>query len=363
MAEQTTPGQRYRQFLGAGEIHEDPFQKHYVEQLDEFYQRFSQIKPPSGFFSRFKKTPSIKGVYVYGSVGRGKTWLTDLLYDCLPEQSKSRFHFHAFMRDIHDQMKGVQGKSDPLRHIASRFAISNRVIFLDEFHVVDIADAMILGRLLKWLFEESISLITTSNVKPEDLYREGIQRASFLPAIALLEQHTQVISLDGDRDYRSEVMQSMPVYLLAQEANVESQFVAEFERLTIGHEIEQNAELQICSRSVPFRRKAMDVIWFSFRDLCMGPRSSADYLEIARTFHTLFIEGIPFLDGSHDDCVRRFIYMIDICYDHKVKLVISADVPTKQLYGGERLAFEFQRTVSRLLEMQSEEYLQLPHKP
>ncbi len=363
MAELKTPGDLYHQYIKDGDIHADSHQQQLVDRLDDFHQQFCRIKPAGGLLSRFRRTPSIRGLYIYGSVGRGKTWMADLLYDSLPADSKSRIHFHAFMRDIHEQMKKLQGRSDPLRHIAGRFAITNRVIFLDEFHVVDIADAMILARLLRWLFNESISLITTSNVKPEDLYREGIQRASFLPAIALLEDNTHVISLDGDRDYRTEVIQSMPVYLLSADTDVSRQFSAEFERLTIGHDVDKGGELQICSRPVGYKCKAMDVIWFEFRELCMGPRSSSDYLEIARSFHTLFIENIPFLDSSHDDCARRFISMIDICYDHKVKLVISADVLPKNLYCGERLAFEFQRTASRLQEMQSKDYLQQAHKP
>lgn len=355
------PSQIYQQFLDAGEIKADPHQLKLVEQLDQFQQDYFALKPVKSFFSFFKKLPPIRGIYVYGSVGRGKTWLTDLLYDSLPVNAKSRFHFHEFMNDVHEQMKQVQGNADPLKLIAKKFGISNRVIFLDEFHVVDIADAMILGRLLKWLFEESIALITTSNVKPEDLYKEGIQRASFLPAIALLEKHTHVMSLDGDRDYRSEVLQSQPVYMLNNDTGIYQRILNEFKRLTIGHEIENDQELSICSRPIKFRHKSMGVVWFDFKDLCCGPRSSSDYLDIACSFHTLFIENVPFMDASIDDAARRFISMIDICYDRKVKLVISAEVPVRTLYGGERLAFEFQRTVSRLLEMQSEEYLHEPH--
>ncbi len=362
MAKPQPPSHSYQRLLDAGEIHPDPHQQQLITHLDQFYQDFFALKPAGGWFARFRRMGPIPGLYVYGGVGRGKTWLTDLLFDCLPAHAKSRFHFHAFMRDVHTQMQSVQGKADPLKVIAKKFAISNRVIFLDEFHVVDIADAMILGRLLKWLFNESIALITTSNVKPEDLYREGIQRASFLPAIALLEQHTRVINLDGDLDYRSEVLQSQPVYLLTGQPDVEAQLMREFQQLTIGHESEREKQLSICARPIRFRYKAMDVAWFKFSQLCCGPRSSSDYLEIAKTFHTLIIENVPYMDASLDDAARRFISMIDICYDQKVKLIISAETSPQKLYGGERLAFEFQRTVSRLLEMQSAEYLHAQHR-
>jgi cell division protein ZapE len=236
-------------------------------------------------------------------------------------------------------------------------------LFLDEFHVVDIADAVIMAQLLKGLFSNGISLVTTSNVLPENLYNEGVQRASFLPAIQLLETHTNIIHLGGEHDYRRETIEQMPVYLLDPGGEEQQQFDAEFEKLCINHAISHDDSLTIASRSVRYKKKAADVIWFSFNELCLGPRHATDYLEIARSFHTVFLEGVPMLDGSRDDCARRFISMIDILYDHRVKLIMSAEARPQQLYSGERLAFEFQRTASRLQEMQSSEYLSLAHRP
>ena len=357
------PHHAYQQLIEAGEIQPDSYQQAAVSALQDYYQRFTAVKPQRRFLFAKGQYPLVKGLYLWGGVGRGKTWLADLLYDALPTNEKRRQHFHAFMQDVHHWLKQYQGRSDPLPYIAGRLGKETRVLLLDEFHVVDIADAVIMAQLLKGLFANGISLVTTSNVMPEELYNEGIQRASFLPAIQLLEKHTEIIHLDGMRDYRRETIEQLPVYLLGPAGTGDRQFNSEFDRLCMNHDVSHDNSLTIASRSVRYKKKAADVIWFSFNELCLGPRHASDYLEIARSFHTLFLEGVPVFDGSRDDCARRFISMIDILYDHRVKLIINAEVEPQQLYSGERLAFEFQRTASRLQEMQSAEYLALAHRP
>lgn len=348
--------------LASGEIQPDAFQQEAVNAVQDCYQQIISSTPERRFFFSKSEYPLIRGLYLWGGVGRGKTWLLDLLYETLPLKQKQRLHFHAFMQEIHQKLNESQGKADPLLVIAGSLKTNTRVLFLDEFHVVDIGDAVILAQLLKGLFENGITLITTSNVLPEMLYNDGIQRASFLPAIQLLEQNTRVVHIGGAHDYRLETIEQLPVYLLDHDGVGERQFEKEFDRLCYSHEITENQSLLIANREVRYRKKAADVIWFGFLDLCQGPRHASDYLEIARGFQTLFLEGVPVLDGSRDDCVRRFISMIDIFYDHRVKLIISADALPEQLYSGERLAFEFQRTASRLQEMQSSEYLAEAHR-
>lgn len=356
------PDDVYQKLLAAGEIQPDTHQQAAVNALQDFHSAILSAKPQRRFLFKSSQYPLVTGLYLWGGVGRGKTWLADLLYDTLPLQQKKRQHFHAFMQEIHRLLTEYQGRPDPLQFIASRLAKETRVLLLDEFHVVDIGDAVILAQLLKGLFNNGISLITTSNVLPEDLYNDGVQRASFLPAIKLLQDHTRVINIGGAHDYRRETIEQAPVYLLDSADAGNQQFLMEFDRLCVNHEISVNESLTIASRDLHYKKKAADVIWFSFRDLCHGPRHSSDYLEIARSFHTLFLEDVPVLDGTLDDCARRFISMIDIFYDHRVKLIISAEAEPWQLYSGERLAFEFQRTASRLQEMQSSEYLALAHR-
>jgi cell division protein ZapE len=356
------PSKVYRQLTQAGEFQNDEYQLQALPHLDRFFNDYFKPAAKSSFLFPSKK-PLIKGLYLWGGVGRGKTWIMDLLYDCLQTDKKRRQHFHAFMQDVHCWLKEYSGKKDPLPFIASKLSRQLDVLFLDEFHVVDIADAMILAQLLKGMFLSGIALVTTSNRLPENLYNEGIQRASFLPAIKLLETETEVIHVGGGHDYRREILEQLPVYFLISGLSADEQFLNEFNELTRNQEIKTGGSLDIANRALYFKRKGLDVIWFSFGQLCNGPRHASDYLEIASSFQTVFLDDVPSLDGSKDDCVRRFISMIDIFYDHRIKLLISAAVRPEKLYSGERLAFEFTRTVSRLLEMQSSEYLSLAHEP
>jgi len=357
-----SPAERYRQLTATGSIVPDPHQLPAVSALESFYLATLAVKQQRRFTFLSRSRPVIQGLYLAGGVGRGKTWLMDLLYESLPVAEKKRQHFHAFMQDIHQRLKQHEGQADPLLQIAKKLSVTTRVLFLDEFHIVDIADAMILAQLLRGLFSSGIALVTTSNVHPENLYNEGIQRASFLPAIDLLQKHTRVIHIGGSCDYRSKTLEQMPIYLVDESGEVTARFDREFSQLTKGQQITQQGEMTISNRTVQYIKKAGEVAWFGFKDLCLGPRNAGDFLEIARSYHTLFIEGVPVLDGSRDDWARRFILMIDIFYDHRVKLVIAADAYPENLYNGERLAFEFKRTASRLLEMQSAQYLSMPHR-
>ncbi len=304
--------------------------------------------------------PPLKGVYLWGGVGRGKTWLMDLFHDNLHGVSKARFHFHRFMQLVHSELGVVRGKADPLKLVAARMAREWRVLCLDEFHVVDIGDAVILAGLLRSLFDEGIVLITTSNVVPDGLYRDGIQRASFLPAIELLNNFTQVKELGGDRDYRKMVLEQARVYHTPLGADTDAILDAEFQRLA-NTESDGPGDLLVNGRVMPYRRRAEDMVWFDFEALCGPPRSQHDYIELARCHQTVFMSDIPIMGGSRDDRTRRFIFLVDEFYDRRVKLVISAEALPNRLYIGERLAFEFQRTVSRLTEMQTSAFLGRPH--
>lgn len=357
-----SPGHRYKELIQSGTFEPDEHQQQSINILDRFYQAYNQAKPQKKLFFFSSGFPLIHGVYLWGGVGRGKTRLMDLLHESLGDHMTKRQHYHEFMQEVHQWLQENGGNSDPLQELAGKLAKNIRVLFLDEFVVTDIADAVILAQLLKGLFDNGISLVTTSNVLPENLYREGIQRASFLPAISLLEKNTDVFHLGGGHDFRKAIMQSCPVFNLSDFNSDKELLEQEFNKLTENQSVETNGELLVASRPIPFYQKSADTIWFNFKELCVGPRHASDYLEIAQCYHTLFIEGIPILDATHDDCARRFISMIDIFYDHKVKIVVSAAAEPEKLYCGERLAFEFQRTASRLNEMQTDQYLSNEHR-
>jgi cell division protein ZapE len=350
----------YRQRLAAEGLHEDADQLQVVESLQRVVDELAAPVPKGWrhWFSR--SSPPIRGVYLWGGVGRGKTWLMDLFHDNLDAVSKGRFHFHRFMQLVHAELATIKGRANPLEIVAGRMARDWRLLCLDEFNVVDIGDAVILGGLLRALFEQGVVLVTTSNVVPDELYRDGIQRASFLPAIALLNRHTEVIELGGDRDYRKMVLEQSQVYHSPLGEATDARLREEFDCLT-NTTPEVDGELSINNRVMPFRYRAEDMVWFDFEALCGPPRSQNDYIELARTHQTVFISDIPIMGGSRDDRTRRFIFLIDEFYDRRVKLVVSAEAPANRLYIGERLAFEFQRTVSRLTEMQSSAFLGRPH--
>lgn len=317
-----------------------------------------------GLRKRFLSEPThpVKGAYIWGGVGRGKTFVMDLFFDHLPEVRKLRYHFHRLMYRVHRQLGGLRHQEMPLEVVASELAQNARVICFDEFFVSDIADAMILGNLLDALFRRGVTLVATSNIAPEDLYRDGLQRVRFLPAISLIRQHTEVLKLDAGVDYRLRVLEHAEIFHTALDSESENWLFGWFDALapkagTDGQTIEIN------SRDIATVRRADGVVWFDFKALCDGPRSQDDYIEIARTFGTVMLSGIPVLDEFRENQARRFIALVDELYDRRVKLIMTAAVPLENLYSGSRLVREFERTSSRLREMQSTAYLAAEHRP
>ena len=360
-----TPIQRYQQDLDTGLIQPDQAQRETVEHLDVIYSNL--LHPPrqdkSFFKLLFKKeqplTP-VTGLYMWGGVGRGKTYLMDLFFDSLPFKEKKRIHFHRFMQGIQDQLKDMRDLQNPLEIIAEKSAQNIRVLCLDEFQVHDIADAMILAGLLQALFDRGVSLITTSNTEPDLLYKDGLQRDRFLPAIDLLKTHTTVLNVDGGNDYRLRALNQAQTWLCPPDENTHQQLRTYFNQLcTTGHTTDP---LIIFQREIQVILRSQGIAWFEFNAVCDGPRGQADYIELSRIFHTVQISNIPVMDWQQDDKARRFIELIDEFYDRHVNLIVSAYAQPAELYQGERLSAMFERTSSRLLEMQSEEYMALEHK-
>ncbi|MCZ0926850.1 MULTISPECIES: cell division protein ZapE [Halomonadaceae] len=307
-------------------------------------------------------TPSVQGLYFWGGVGRGKTYLVDTFYESLPFADKMRTHFHRFMQRVHNELTHYKGEKNPLTLVASKFASEARVICFDEFFVKDITDAMILANLLEALFERGVVLVATSNIVPDDLYKDGLQRARFLPAIDLLNRHCQVVNVDSGVDYRLRALERAEIFHSPLDDAAEKELARSFREIA-GHAGEEDAPLEINQRVLTTRRLHDDIAWFEFAALCDGPRSQNDYIELAREFHTIIVSNVPAMRGADDDLARRFINMVDEFYDRGVKVLMSAEVPVESLYQGGKLTFEYQRTLSRLQEMQSHEYLALPHKP
>ena len=305
------------------------------------------------------------GLYLHGGVGRGKTFLMDLFHAALPPVQARRVHFNRFMQEVHARLRALGDIPDPLHRVAEDLAREARVLCFDELHVNDIADAMLLGGLFGALVGAGTTLVFTSNVPPAGLYRDGLQRARFLPAIALLEQHCEVLAVDGGQDYRLRELQRAPLYLDSAAAATPAALATRFQLLagTEGSMTNATAAVELAGRSVPCVREAGDVIWFTFAALCDGPRGQADYIELACDYGTVFLQDIPVLSTEQDNAARRLVSLVDEFYDRGVKLVVSAAAPPTALYTGERLAFEFQRTASRLIEMQSHDYLARPHQP
>ncbi len=305
----------------------------------------------------------LRGLYLWGGVGRGKTFLVDEFFAELPVREKRREHFHRFMQDMHAQLKRHRNRPSPLDQVAADIAAKSRILCIDEFVVGDVADAMILGTLLEALFRRGVTLVATSNLPPASLYRGGLQRQRFLPAIALIEKNCRVMELDAGVDYRLRQLERATLFLGPSGGDAEILLAAEFERLADGRG-DRDVKVQVEGRTVRARREAEDVVWFEFRELCEGPRSAADYIEIARCYQTVFLSGVPVMEAVTDDAARRFIALVDEFYDRAVKLVLSAAADSPEaLYRGERLAFEYQRTASRLHEMQGRKYLAKPHRP
>ncbi|TAH42901.1 MAG: cell division protein ZapE [Rhodocyclaceae bacterium] len=355
------PGARYAQGVAQQEWQADPAQQAVLAQLDRIHRELVQASPPSIWQRILGSRPEpVRGLYLWGSVGRGKTFLMDLFFDGLPIDAKSRVHFHRFMQGIHAELRTLAGTADPLSKVAERIAEKTRVLCLDEFFVLDIGDAMILGNLLKALFAEGVCLLTTSNTAPGDLYRNGLQRDRFLPAIALLKQHCEVLEMVSPTDWRLRALKQAPVYLTPPDAAAERALLAIFHRVAHGHE-RADFILVINERPVHVKREGDGVAWFDFEAICEGPRGVADYIFLARTYHTVLISSVPQFTPQTEDAAQRFVELVDELYDRGVKLVLSAALPIIDLYDGNRLRAVFARTESRLIEMQSEEYLGREH--
>ncbi len=334
-----------------------------IDQLEELWRQLVQFKARRNqFLGRSLLSPEVpKGLYIWGGVGRGKTFLMDGFYHCLPYRRKRRVHFHHFMVEVHQQMKLLAGERDPLMALADRIERATRLLCLDEFHVDDIADAMILGRLLEALFERGVVLLVTSNYPPDGLYPNGLQRQNFLPAITLLKHELKVVHLDSDTDYRLLQMARDPIFLPAAEAATEARMHSLFQRLTAGMHAEADA-IQVRQLRIPVRRVAREVVWFDFLELCGGHYDQSDYLEIAQRYPTIFLSNVPQLTADKGAEARRFAWLIDVLYDHRAKLVASFEIAPDALYGGWGGDSEALRILSRLAEMQTRRYLELPHR-
>ncbi len=303
----------------------------------------------------FARPPIPQGVYMYGGVGRGKSFLMDCFFQAVPIERKTRLHFHEFMREVHRELRELQGTVNPLDELGKRMAKRFKLICFDEFHVADVTDAMILHRLLMALFANGVGFVTTSNFKPDDLYPNGLHRDRILPAIDLLNERLEVLNVDAGTDYRSLTLALMDFYHQPNGAQADAAMTQAFNLLAEAQDEEPVVHIE--ARDITARRKAGSVIWFDFRVLCGGPRSQNDYLEIAAQFQTVFLSDVPEMGIRHASEARRFTWLVDVLYDRRVKLVMSAAVPPEQLYVEGPMAHEFVRTVSRLAEMQSQGFL------
>lgn len=340
----------------------DPAQLRAVAALEACAREWGAFKEKrSNALKKLIHRPDIpRGVYLYGGVGRGKSFLMDCFYNAVPLKRKTRLHFHEFMREVHRELAALQGTVNPLDELARRIAKKYRLICFDEFHVADITDAMILHRLLAALFDNGVGLVTTSNFKPAELYPHGLHRDRILPAIALLEDKLAVVNVDNGTDYRGRTLEQLKLYHVPLGAQADAAMADAFARLAETHD--EDPVLQIEARVIQARRKAGGLVWFDFKALCGGPRSQNDYLELASQFHTVMLSDVPHMPVRMASEARRFTWLVDVLYDRRVKLIISAAVPPDGLYTEGPLAHEFPRTVSRLNEMQSGEFLALERR-
>lgn len=366
---QMTPWEKYQADLKRADFHHDPAQENAVKELQRLYDELThpkqkktwRVKLQSAFGKGMKK-PTTQGIYFWGGVGRGKTYLVDTFFDCLPFDKKMRIHFHRFMHRVHEELKTLDGQSDPLQIVAKRFADEAEVICFDEFFVSDITDAMILGTLMEALFEQGIVFVATSNIIPDELYRNGLQRARFLPAIELLNQNTRVVNVDSGVDYRLRTLEQAEIYHFPLDFTATENLHSYFEQLA-PEACEYEQKLEIADRHIEAIRNADGVVMFEFEELCGGPRSQTDYMEISKVYHSVLLANVQAMGAAVDDKARRFIAMVDEFYERNVKLIISAAVPIEELYAEGQLNFEFKRCISRLKEMQSHEYLAKQHLP
>ena len=354
--------QAYEAELKARGFQSDPAQLRAVEALQRCADDWSAYKARrSNSLKKLFNRPEIpKGVYMYGGVGRGKSFLMDCFFNAVPIRRKTRLHFHEFMREVHRELAALQGTVNPLDELGRRMALRFKLICFDEFHVADITDAMILHRLLAALFEHGVGFVTTSNFRPDDLYPGGLHRDRILPAIELLNQRMEVLNVDNGTDYRRRTLEQVLLYHTPLGPEADAAMNDTFTRLATGPD--EDPVLHIEAREIRARRRSGGVVWFDFRTLCGGPRSQNDYLEIASQFNTVMLSDVPHMPVRMASEARRFTWLVDVLYDRRVKFILSAEVPPEGLYTEGPLAHEFPRTVSRLNEMQSAEYLALEHR-
>lgn len=372
---QQTPLSCYQTDLKKPNFQKDSAQLLAVKNLQRLFDELISTQPKkvslwSKLFQRNENITLIKGLYFWGGVGRGKTYLVDTFYHCLPLKpnvEKKRIHFHVFMQEVHQTLKTLRDKKDPLKLVAKKMVLLAdgsrlRVLCFDEFVVTDVADAVILGKLMSYFFSMGVSLVATSNAEPKQLYKHGIQRDLFLPAIDLLYQHTTVLNIDGGVDYRLQFLQKASIYFTPINTESKKGLAHNFSELA-PEEGKSNYTIEILGRQLQTKRWADGIAWFEFEELCETPRSQNDYIELARRFHTVILEEVPIFDQYKEDSARRLINLIDVFYEHNVKLILSAETVASELYIGRnpQVTFEFNRTVSRLTEMQSVEYLAKAH--
>ncbi len=374
MQAQFTPWQQYQNDLKRDDFQYDASQENAVQQLQRLYDDLTadikdDNKKPNflnrtlnALFSTTSKAKPIKGLYFWGGVGRGKTYLVDTFYHSLPFDKKIRIHFHRFMHKVHDQMKTLQGQSDPLKIVAKNLAAEARVICFDEFFVSDITDAMILGTLLEELFKLNVVFVTTSNIIPDDLYKNGLQRVRFLPAIKLLNDNCKVVNVDSGVDYRLRTLEQAEIFHHPLDKQADENLLHYFKQLAPDAG-KKNFDIEIEHRKIATIMVSDGIAWFEFGALCKTARSQLDFMEISRLYHTVLLSNVEQMSKENDDAARRFISMVDEFYERNVKLIISAEVPLTELYSAGGLEFEFKRCISRLQEMQSHEYLAEPHLP
>lgn len=350
--------QYYAQALQERGYKEDAAQRKAIERLQHLYDDFLryQSQRSNRLMSWLRKPEPPKGVYMWGGVGRGKSFLMDAFFHTVPIKKKARLHFHEFMRGVHQELDQVKGTSNPLDEVASRIADRYQLICFDEFHVSDVADAMILHRLLQALYAHGIAFVMTSNYEPSTLYPDGLHRDRILPAIALIQQRMEVLNVDAGNDYRRRDLEQVKVYYWPLDAQASAFMEGTFEELNTSAEL-ASATLTLSGRRIKAVRLSKNVAWFDFTTLCGGPRSQNDYLDLANRYEVILLSDVPEMGPRQASEARRFTWLVDVLYDHKVKLVISAAVEPEQLYTQGALANEFHRTVSRLVEMQSQAYL------
>lgn len=367
-----SPLEKYQQDLSRDDFQYDEAQENAVKHLQRLFEDLQNKPLPVTGFKKVlngwkrvvaKQEPKVpQGLYFWGGVGRGKTYLVDTFYDCLPFENKMRVHFHRFMHRVHEEMKSLTGQSDPLKIIAKRFADETCIICFDEFFVSDITDAMILGTLFEALFAHHVTLVATSNIIPDELYRNGLQRARFLPAIALINEHCDVINVDSGIDYRLRTLEQAEIYHSPLDAQADENLSQYFQQLSI-EPGEKNRTIEINHRPLTTIQESKGVVHFDFSELCESARSQSDYMELSRLYHTVLMANVKQMNVDCDDAARRFIALVDEFYERNVKLIISAAVEMDSLYTHGSLTFEFKRCLSRLQEMQSRDYLASEHLP